>query len=67
MMLYKITSEKERAYYQKKLRRLHRWVYRYQKPFIFYSSYPVNNRVIREWWRVEQSLLSYNSLDKFPG
>jgi len=56
MMLYKITSEKERAYYQKKLRRLERWVDRYQKPFWFYSSYPVNHRVLDEWWLITQSL-----------
>mgnify|MGYP000639093733 CR=1 FL=1 len=56
MMLYKITTEKERAYYQKKLRRLGRWVDRYQKPFWFYSSYPINDRVLDEWWLITQSL-----------
>jgi len=56
MMLYKITSEKERAYYEKKLRRLGRWVDRYQKPIFFCRHYPLNDRVLHEWYLITQSL-----------
>jgi len=62
MMPYKITTEKERAYYEKKLRRLERWVDRYQKPFWFYSSYPVNGRLVDEWHLVRQLLKYHNSI-----
>jgi len=60
-MLYIITSNKKRAYYEKKLRRLGRWVDRYEKPFFFYNSYPFNDRVLDEWCLINQSLKTRNS------
>jgi len=55
-MLIPITSESELKHYEKKLRRLTRWVDRYQKPFWFFNSYPPNQRVIDEWYLITKSL-----------
>jgi len=59
--MYEINSEIELKFYEKKLRRLDRLIDLYMEPYLFFSYYPVNRRVLIDYGKVLFSIDNFLS------